>query len=323
MDIRLLEYFVAVVDHGGVTRAAEALYIAQPSLSQAMRGLEREVGIGLFDRSNRRLELTPGGEAFLGQARRVLREAERARAKVASVRDLESGRLTVAAVATLTVTPLSELVGRLRARHPGIQVTVQDPGSPAGVVEAVRQGRAELGLTPLGVPVGNLVVQQLWTDRVMLAVAPELADGLPDPVPLDVLRSVPLVMEVDDRLGSVIADPDLAEGIGRVVVRSVHRQAIWELVALGVGGTLVTERLARRVLSGVVLRPTEPTVRRPAGIVHRNDQLSPAASAFVAVARESADDPGADGPASSERDRASSTNAAATGESAAGSTTKP
>jgi DNA-binding transcriptional LysR family regulator len=292
VDIRLLEYFVAVVDHGGVTKAAHALYIAQPSLSQAIRALEREVGVALFDRSNRRLELTPGGEAFLGQARRVLREAERARAKVGAVRDLESGRLTVAAVATLTVTPLSELVGRLHARHPGIQVTVQDPGSPAAVVEAVRQGQAELGVTPL-VAAGHLVVEPLWTDRVMLAVAPGRAAGLPDPVPLDVLRSVPLVMEVDDRLGSIIADPELVEGIGRVVVRSVHRQAIWELVARGIGGTLVTERLARRVLSGVVLRPTEPTVRRPAGIVHRNAQLSPAASAFVEIARESAADLGA------------------------------
>lgn len=291
MDLRLLEYFVAVVDHGGVTRAANALYIAQPSLSQAMRTLEREVGVPLFDRSNRRMDLTPDGQAFLAPARRVLREAERARHKVGAVRDLEAGRLTVAAVAALTVTPLAELVGRLRARHPGIQVTVHDPGSPAGVVEAVRQGRAEVGLTSLVVDTGHLHAEELWTERVMLALAPGLAEGLPDPVPLDVLREVPLVMEVDDRLGSVIADPELAAGIGPVVVRSAHRQSIWELVSMGVGGTLVTERLAQRVLASVELRPTDPEVRRPAGVVHRSDQLSPAARAFVEVARSAADAP--------------------------------
>lgn len=291
MDLRLLEYFVAVVDHGGVTRAAEALYIAQPSLSQAIRALEREVGEPLFDRTPGGMELTGPGTALLAPARRVLDEAGRGRARVGAVRDLETGRLRIAAVAALTVTPLSELVAALRARHPGIEVVADDPGSPEDVVSAVRQGRAEVGLLPLVVDVGPLEAQPLWTERLVVAMAPELAETVPDPLPVEALRRLPFVLETDDHLGRLVGDPDLLAAIDDVAVRSAHRQAIWELVALGTGATLVTERLAQRILRRVVLRPTVPPIGHRAGIVHRSGQLSPAAAAFVEIARASAEDP--------------------------------
>jgi len=289
VDLRLLEYFVAVIDHGGITKAANALYIAQPSLSQAIRSLERELGVQLFDRSNRQLELTSAGLAFDGPARRVLREAAQARRKVSAVRDLRAGRLAVAATATLTMDPLPPLVGALREAHPGIQVHVADPGTPAGVVAAVRHGEAEVGLTQLPVKADTLTVEHLWTQRVVLAMVPALAADLPDPVPLALVREIPLVLEVDDRLSSLIADPELQDAIEHVAIRCAHRQTIWELVALGAGAAIVPEQLAQRVLRRVELRSTDPEVRRPVGIVYRPGQLSPAAEAFVGFARAGAD----------------------------------
>src|SRR5437763_4983385 len=85
MDLRQLEYLVAVVDHGGFTRAADALFVAQPSLSQGVRTLEAELGVPLFHRLGRRVELTSAGEALLEPARRMLRDATTARAAVAEV----------------------------------------------------------------------------------------------------------------------------------------------------------------------------------------------------------------------------------------------
>lgn len=289
MDLRLLEYFVAVVDNGGVTRAANALFLSQPSLSQAIRSLEREVGTPLFDRTNRQLELTTAGKDFLAPARRVLAEADRARTKVGDVRELDGGRLKIAAIATLTLTPLSELAGRLHALHPGVEFVIDDPGSAVGVTAAVRRGAAEVGVTTLSVDTSPLVGESLWTDRVMLAVHPALVPGLPDPVPIDALRDIPLVLEVDDEQGDTLADPVLRGAIGPDVIRCAHRQAIWELVGAGAGGTLLPERHAQRILSGVELRPLQPEVRRSSGIVHRPGQLSPAAQAFVELARASAD----------------------------------
>lgn len=285
MDLRLVEYFVAVIDHGGITRAATALYIAQPSLSAAIRGLESELGVQLFDRSTRQLELTPAGVAFQGPARRVLHEAAQARSKVGAVRDLRAGRLHVAATATLTVAPLPALVNELRNEHPGIQVHVADPGNPAGVVTAVRLGQAELGLTQLPVGTESLTTEHLWTQRIVLAMAPELAAGLPDPVPRDLVRTLPLVLEVGDRLTAVIADPELRDAVGTVAIRCAHRQAIWELVMKGAGATFLPEQLARRVLRRVELRATDPEVLRRVGVVYRPGHLSPAAAAFLEVAR--------------------------------------
>lgn len=162
VDLRLVEYFVAVIDHGGITKAAQALYLAQPSLSQAIRNLERQLGVELFDRSGRHLKLTSDGVAFAGPARGILADVERAAAKVDSVRGLGAGRLEVAAVSTLAIEPLPELTARFRSRHPAVLVDVLDPGNPPEVANQVRRGQVELGLTPLPVRSDTLRTRELW-----------------------------------------------------------------------------------------------------------------------------------------------------------------
>lgn len=284
VDLRLVEYFVAVVDHGSVTKAAQALYIAQPSLSQAIRNLERQLGVQLFDRSGRRLTLTADGQLFAGPARQILADVERAKARVHSVRDLVTGRLEIAALSTLSVDPLPELTSRLLQRHPGILVNVLDPGSSAGVVSQVRRGEAELGLTDLPVKSGTLETRELWDQEIALVLPPALAAELPDPVPLDAVAAIPLVMEFSDASGRSIIDEGLDKAIGYVAVECAHRQAIWELVMHGAGATFLPRRVAESELTGVVVRSTVPQIRRSVGFVFRPGPLSPAAAAFLSVA---------------------------------------
>ncbi|MEN3267504.1 MAG: LysR family transcriptional regulator, cyn operon transcriptional activator [Pseudonocardia sp.] len=280
-----MEYFVAVIDHGGITKAANALYIAQPSLSQAIRNLESEVGAQLFDRGGRRLELTAAGHRLEESARRVLRDAGLARDRVAAVRELRSARLQVAALADLTVDPMPRLVSRMRSLHPGVLVWVKDPGTPAGVTAAVRRGDAEIGLTTLPVKATALTTRALWTQRMVLAMTPDLAPAA-DPLPQENLRDLPLILEPDDRLAELLAEPALAPRADSVVVRCAHKQTIWELVMAGAGVELLPESIAASQLSGVVLRTTVPEIRRELGLVYRADQLSPAAEAFLAVAEQ-------------------------------------
>jgi DNA-binding transcriptional LysR family regulator len=308
VDLRLVEYFVAVVDHGGVTRAANALFIAQPSLSQAIRTLEREIGAELFHRTGRALELTDAGRSFEVAARRVVRDAQEARRRVESVRRLDAGRLQISAIADVTLHPMPALVQAFRTRHPGVEVRVADAGHGGGVVAAVRQGHADLGVTTLPVKADALTVLPIGTQRMVLAMTPEFADGLPDPVPQTMLADLPLIRSVEDRLADVVAHADLLPPAHEATVRSGFRQVTWELAMLGVGIALLPEGIARTRLTGVALRGLEPEILREVAVIYRDGQLSPAASAFLAT-RAFVD--AGEAPTSSP---ATATNAAAAGE---------
>src|SRR5947209_4254395 len=106
MDLRQLEYVVGIVDHGGFTRAADALHVSQPSLSHGIRTLERELGVDLFHRLGRQVVLTAAGEAIVDPARHVLRQIDTMRASVAAVKGTTAGRLDLVSLPTLAVDPL-------------------------------------------------------------------------------------------------------------------------------------------------------------------------------------------------------------------------
>jgi len=111
MDARQLECFLTVADHGSFNRAAASLYLAQPSLSQAIRILERELDVLLFHRIGRRIELTEAGWAMIEPARQVLRNLETARAAAESVKDLHAGRLEIASMPSPALQPLTMMIG--------------------------------------------------------------------------------------------------------------------------------------------------------------------------------------------------------------------
>src|SRR3954471_11650585 len=126
MDLRQASYVIAVVDHGTFTAAAASIPVSQPALSQAVASLERELGADLFYRIGRQVTLTPAGEAFVEPARRMLRDADVARAAVADVAGLPTGRLDIVCLPTLVVDPLVDLVGRFRRAHP-VRVRIHEP----------------------------------------------------------------------------------------------------------------------------------------------------------------------------------------------------
>ena len=142
MDLRRLRLFLAVVDDGGMTRAAEAEHVSQPSVSQAIRELEAELGTPLFHRVGRRVVLTAAGEALVEPARQVLRDVETGRAAVEAVAGLAAGRLDLVALPTLAVDPVAPLVGAFRLAHPGVDIALADPADAAELVDLVASGES-------------------------------------------------------------------------------------------------------------------------------------------------------------------------------------
>src|SRR3954470_6783964 len=122
MELRQLEYIVAAADHGGFTKAAAALRVAQPSLSNGIRTLEDELGVELFARVGRNVQATSAGELVIDSARQVLRDMAALSSVAAGVAGLEAGRLDVVVLPTLAVDPVAHLIGQFRQQHPGVTV---------------------------------------------------------------------------------------------------------------------------------------------------------------------------------------------------------
>src|SRR5436305_3099923 len=177
MDLRRLRLFLAVVDHGGMTRAAEAEFVAQPSVSQAIRELEAELGTPLFHRAGRRVVLTAAGEALVGPARQALRAVETGRAAVEAVAGLDAGRLDLGTLPTLAIDPLAPLVGAFRHAHPRVSIALADPPDAAGLEALVTTGACEVAVT-VDAPGGSaqLVTRPLGAQD-LLAILPPGTDA--------------------------------------------------------------------------------------------------------------------------------------------------
>src|SRR5690349_21039473 len=120
VELNQLRYFEAVARHLHFTRAADELHVAQPSVSQQLGKLERELGTRLFHRMKRRVALTPAGEAFLPRARRLLADLEEARAEVQELTGLRKGHLGIGAPPSVSTHLLPPLLAEFHRRHPGI-----------------------------------------------------------------------------------------------------------------------------------------------------------------------------------------------------------
>src|SRR5260370_36639739 len=147
LDIRRLSLFLAVVEHGGFTRAAQAVHISQPALSQAIAELEAELGGPLFHRLGRTGELTDAGAALVGPARAAPREVDAARQVTAKVNKLSRGRLDPSALPTLSTHPLPALLGAYRQALPPGLVHIASPRDPDELAEQGRTGAAGVGVT--------------------------------------------------------------------------------------------------------------------------------------------------------------------------------
>jgi DNA-binding transcriptional LysR family regulator len=288
MDVRQLEYFLAVVDNGGFNRAAGALHLAQPSLSQAIRNLERDLGTPLFHRIGRRVVLTEAGQALIEPARQVVRSLEVARATVESVHDLRTGRIEIAAMPSPAVEPLSSMIDRFARRHPGVTLTVRAASWPRTVIEMVRTGVTELGLlAAMDPPVtADLTVHPVERHRFVLVTRPDGPFPAGIPVTGDRLAGQRLIAGQEGTGMRRLVEDLRADGVDlTVAVETEHREAILPLVLKGVGVAVLTEAwtpLAER--AGALVLDLEPPSYLDVALVSRKARLTPAASEFLALA---------------------------------------
>ena len=285
MDVRQLQYFLAVVDEGGVHAAADKLFVAQPSVSQSLRALQRTLGAELFTRTGRRLQLTAAGEALVAPARQVLHWMELSRAHVEAVNGLRTGRLVVATMPSQAVDPLPTVVDRFVRTYPMVQISIRSAGTPQTVMSLVRSGGVELGVmavteTP---DVGDLVVHPLARQGFIVISSREANLPARGPLTYTQLEGQRLIIGQPGTGMRRVADQVIAANRSTVaVVETEHREAVLPMVLAGTGIAVIAEpwrALARE--AGLVVHDLVTDERLEASVVHRDVDLSPAARAFL------------------------------------------
>lgn len=299
MDLPKLEYFLAVRDHGSINAAAAQLGVAQPTISQALRALEREFGIELFHRIGRGMVLTSAGHALAGPARRLMRDVASAASSVSNHEGQLAGIIQIASAPSLAMGPVVELIAAFHRTLPRTQVHLEWMRDDAAGSEMLRSGDVEVLLTHLPVETftrgrpgdRQLDVLPLGIQEYWYAVPPSQAHLLPPgegPIDIADLPDIPLVVVPGGSLSGEI-EAALTEA-GRAVPPAAvleHREARMAFVAAGVGGTFLERALAESAAArGIVCRPVVPAMRRSFGFVYDGSELSPVGAALISLATE-------------------------------------
>jgi LysR family cyn operon transcriptional activator len=149
MNLRHLHAFAAIVDVGGLAKAATRLHLSQPALSRQIQALEADLGVALFDRIGRRVQLTSQGEDLLLRSRRLLAEAESLGERARELKSGETGILRVAATPQVIENLLADFLVRYRRRHPDVEVHLVEDGG-ARLIGRLERGEVHLSITPAG-----------------------------------------------------------------------------------------------------------------------------------------------------------------------------
>lgn len=170
MQLRHIRYLIAVAEHGNFTRAAEALHVSQPTLSQQIIQLEEMLGVPLLDRSGRTVKVTDVGSVYIEHARRALRELASARRAIHDVHDLKRGELRLAATPTFSAYLVGPLVSAFHAKHPGILIRVEEMSLDT-IAAAVAADEVDLGIAfDASRPGDNIEYETILVERLSVVV---------------------------------------------------------------------------------------------------------------------------------------------------------
>jgi DNA-binding transcriptional LysR family regulator len=287
MELRQLTHFLAVAEAGHFTRAASRVHLTQSSLSSSIRALERELGGDLFVRSTRRVELTEAGRALLPAAQRAVAAAEDGRDAVAGVRGLVRGQLAIGVIQSQTVGPVNvpALLARYHRRHPAVTIRLHH-GGVASLVHRTADGELELAIVdlPLGPQAHRVTARPIGTESLLLGVAAEDPLANRRRVRLSDLADRDFVeYRSDSSLRVSIDQACEAAGLQRRLACEVDTiPDLVDLVALGLGVSLLPPAAIRMGGSGVIGIATDPPIPRDFMLVTpRGREPTPAGAAFL------------------------------------------
>lgn len=289
MEMRHLKYFVAVAEALHFGRAAEKLHISQPPLSQQIGQLEAELGVRLFNRNNRRVELTPAGMAFLEDARNILAIAGRAVDRARRAGRGEWGSLNIGFVGSAMFGQLPEILQAFRQRYPEVNL-VLDEMNPWDQAPALRDKKIDLGFCRPAAAGEDLACETVWREPLVLVLPQAHPLAHQETVSLTALSQEPFVSfttQPEPSLGKYVMDLLLQAGFTPYIVQQVLEvHTALSLVAAGLGVALVPWSAQNSLRKGVIYRPIrEPVADLDLLALYRKDDPSPVLQHFLQVMR--------------------------------------
>ena len=280
MDLRTLRCFSAVVREGHFGRAAVSLGMAQPPLTRQIQKLERELGVALLHRTQKKFEVTPAGQLLYERARRLLDGADQAEADVRRLGTGETGRLIIGFVHSNAFTILPGVVARFRAAFPNVEMDLREMWH-ATLVTSLETGAVDVGLLRPPVEHGELIAVPCSQEALVIALPEAVADSWPQRPSLRDCEGQPLLMYspyearyfhqmVSSLLERAEVLPDIVEYVSQI-------HSMLALVRAGIGVALIPAAAAMLHFEGVVYRPVRTTPAKPVELwmAYRKDNDNP------------------------------------------------
>ncbi len=258
MDLRRLRYFVAVAQERHFGRAAERLFLAQPALSQQVKALETELGVLLFTRSTRRVDLTPAGARFYDRALEILGAVDSAVDEVRRVHAGEEGRVRLGFIGSATYELMPTLSRTLQAQLPRLGVELKGELLSPEVLNALRENRLDLGVMRPFPRVAGVQSRVLRSEPLVLAVGIDHRLAERDVVALAELVEDPFVSypHTHSAMADAVRAACAKAGFEPIVRTEVAETAtLVSFVAAGLGVALVPDSVERVRIPGVVYVP--------------------------------------------------------------------
>jgi len=291
MELRHLNYFIAVAEELHFGRAAKRLNISQPPLSQQIKHLEEEIGVRLFNRTKRHVEITPAGLAFLAEARQIVTMSEEAVRRTIRADKGEIGRLAMGFIGSANYSVLPQVIREFRRRFQDVEITLTEMNT-SHQIEAFHDGRIQVGFLrpPQGIEDKGISVEPIFREPLMVAMPGNHPLRKETSIPLRLMAKEPFIM-IPRQRGPGFFDYIIAlcrqEGFSPdIVLEASQFHTIIGLVAAGIGIAIVPASMQRSRIEGVVFRMIAGGAETVLNMAWVTNNQSLVLQNFLNVARE-------------------------------------
>lgn len=292
MDFKQLEAFISVAKLRSFSKAANAIYLSQPTISSHISSLEKDLNIQLFDRTSKEVNLTPAGQSFLQYANDILNTRNHAITELSNFNNNISGRLNISASTTPCNSILPGLINQFNESYSNVRFTIKEQGS-VGIIKDIIDLNCEIGLVGTSIDNTKIKSYKIMEDELVIVSSPEL--NLPDKISIDDLFKYNFIIREKESatrytLETTLANSNIDLNKLKVLCEVNNLDAQLKFVKLGMGISIMSRALCEEYFKNEILKPTTiediSLNRNIYLIISSRRTLTPIATAFFNMCKQ-------------------------------------